>query len=317
MKSISLVIPCFNEEEAIPLFFNETEKIKDKLRDYQLNYWFINDGSADKTLDVLRNLNIRVPQRVHYISFSRNFGKEAAIYAGLKEATGNYVTVMDVDLQDPPEFLPLMLAGIEDEGYDMVGARRVDRKGEPKIRSFFSNCFYKFINKLSNTQFVTGARDYRMMTRQVIQSVLQISEYNRFSKGIFSWVGFNTKYIEYSNRDRAAGSTNWSFWQLVRYSIEGIVNFSEKPLAIASYVGLISFILSVLAIIFIVVRKIFFGGSAYGWASLISVVLMIGGIQLLCLGILGKYIGNIYLETKKRPLYLIKEKDNRTYFKDK
>ncbi|KRN82023.1 glycosyltransferase family 2 protein [Ligilactobacillus acidipiscis] len=312
MKSISLVIPCFNEEETIPLFFKETEKIKNKLRGYQLNYWFINDGSTDKTLKVLRNLNSSQAQRVHYVSFSKNFGKEAAIYAGLREAAGDYIAVMDVDLQDPPEFLPTMLAGIEDEGYDMVGARRVDRKGEPKIRSFFANCFYKFINKLSNTQFVTGARDYRLMTRQVVNAVIQISEYNRFSKGIFSWVGFNTKYIEYSNRDRSAGTTNWSFWQLVRYSIEGIVNFSEKPLAIASYVGLTSFVLSILAIIFIVVRKIIFGGSAYGWASLISVILMIGGIQLLCLGILGKYIGNIYLETKKRPIYLIKEKDNQT-----
>ncbi|GBG95719.1 bactoprenol glucosyl transferase [Ligilactobacillus salitolerans] len=310
MKIISVVVPCHNEEKTIPLFFKETEKIKKDLHGYQLNYWFVNDGSTDKTLDVLRNLNSTDPERVHYLSFSRNFGKEAALYAGLREANGDYVAVMDVDLQDPPSLLPVMLSGIEDDGYDAVGARRINRQGEPRIRSFFSKLFYLFINRLSNTEFVPGARDYRLMTRQVVDAVIQISEYNRFSKGIFSWVGFNTKYLEYVNQERVAGTTNWSFWQLIHYSIEGIVNFSEKPLAIASYVGLSSFIVSVLAIIFIIIRKLFFGGSAYGWASMISVILMIGGIQLLCLGILGKYIGNIYLETKKRPIYLIKEKDN-------
>lgn len=310
MKSISLIVPCFDEEESIPIFFETTEKIKEALRGYHLEYWFINDGSRDSTLQVLRELQKKKPMSVHYISFSRNFGKEAALYAGLKECTGDYIAVMDVDLQDPPEFLPKMLAGIEDEGYDIVGARRTTRSGEPKIRSFFSNQFYRFINKISNTHFVPGARDFRLMTRQVVNAVIQISEYNRFSKGIFSWVGFNTKYISYDNHSRIAGKTTWSFWQLFRYSIEGIINFSEKPLAIASYVGLASFLLSIIAIIFIIIRKIVFGGSAYGWASLISVILMIGGVQLFCLGILGKYIGNIYLETKKRPLYLIKEKDN-------
>ncbi len=314
MKHISVIVPCFNEEESIPLFFEETEKIKNKLRGYELDYWFINDGSSDHTLDVLRKLNQQNPKKIHYISFSRNFGKEAALYAGLREANGDYVAVMDVDLQDPPEFLPTMLAGIEDEGFDIVGARRVNRKGEPKIRSFFSNQFYKFINSLSNTEFVAGARDFRLMTRQVVNAIIQISEYNRFSKGIFSWVGFKTKYIEYGNRNRAKGDTTWSFWQLVRYSIEGIVNFSEKPLSIASYLGLTSFVFSILAILFIILRKLIFGGSVNGWASMISVILMIGGIQLLCLGILGKYIGNIYLETKKRPIYLIKEKDNQKDF---
>lgn len=310
MKSISLVVPCFNEEQTIPIFYKQTEKIKSHLRGYKLNYWFINDGSSDNTLQELRKLNKQDPDRIHYISFSRNFGKEASLYAGLKETNDDYVAVMDVDLQDPPEFLPKMLAGIEDEGYDIVGARRVSRKGEPPIRSFFSKQFYKLINKLSNTQFVPGVRDFRLMTRQVVNAVIQISEYNRFSKGIFSWVGFNTKYLEYNNRNRSAGNTTWSFWQLFLYSIEGIINFSEKPLAIASYVGSGSFILSVLAILFIVIRKFVYGGSVNGWASLISVILMLGGIQLLCLGILGRYIGNIYLETKKRPLYLIKEKDN-------
>lgn len=310
MKSISLIIPCFNEEESIPLFFEATEKIKKDLRGHQLNYWFINDGSSDNTLQELRKLQAKHSSRVHYLSFSRNFGKEAALYAGLKECDGDYVAVMDVDLQDPPELLGKMLAGIEDEDYDIVGARRVTRTGEPKIRSFFSKSFYKFINKLSNTEFVPGARDFRLMTRQVVNAVIQISEYNRFSKGIFSWVGFKTKYLTYNNQNRIAGKTTWSLWQLFSYSIEGIINFSEKPLAIASYVGLTSFLLSIVAIIFIIIRKLLFGGSAYGWASLISVILMIGGIQLLCLGILGKYIGNIYLETKKRPVYLIKEKDH-------
>lgn len=310
MKCISLIIPCFNEEASIPLFFEATEKIKPQLRGYQLEYWFINDGSTDKTLYELRLLQQNHPDEVHYVSFSRNFGKEAALFAGLTSATGDYVAVMDVDLQDPPEFLPQMLAGIEDEGYDIVGARRTSRTGEPWIRSFFSKLFYKFINKISETKFVPGVRDYRLMTRQVVDSIISVSEYNRFSKGIFSWVGFNTKYIEYHNHNRVAGETTWSFWQLFSYSIEGIINFSEKPLAIASYVGLGSFMVSILSLIFIIVRKLLFGGSAYGWASLISVVLMIGGIQLLCLGILGKYIGNIYLETKGRPLYLIKEQDN-------
>lgn len=310
MKCISLIIPCFNEEASIPLFFEATEKIKPQLRGYQLEYWFINDGSTDKTLYELRLLQQNHPDEVHYVSFSRNFGKEAALFAGLTSATGDYVAVMDVDLQDPPEFLPQMLAGIEDEWYDIVGARRTSRTGEPWIRSFFSKLFYKFINKISETKFVPGVRDYRLMTRQVVDSIISVSEYNRFSKGIFSWVGFNTKYIEYHNHNRVAGETTWSFWQLFSYSIEGIINFSEKPLAIASYVGLGSFMVSILALIFIIVRKLLFGGSAYGWASLISVVLMIGGIQLLCLGILGKYIGNIYLETKGRPLYLIKEQDN-------
>lgn len=317
MNSITLIIPCFNEEDAIPIFYKETEKIKKDLRGYQLEYLFINDGSTDHTLQTLRDLHSSFPDKIHYVSFTKNFGKEAAIYAGLRESSGDYVAVMDVDLQDPPEFLPLMLKGIEDENYDMVGACRVNRQGEPKIRSFFANQFYKLINKLSDTQFVPGVRDFRLMTREVVNSVIQISEYNRFSKGIFSWIGYNTKYLEYTNRKRVAGETNWSFWQLVRYSIEGIINFSEKPLAIASYVGLGSFIVSIIAIIFIVIRKLLFGGSAYGWASMISVILMIGGIQLLCLGILGKYIGNIYLETKKRPLYLIKEKDNTNNYEHK
>lgn len=307
-KLISLVVPCFNEEETIPLFFKAVEEVKPLLRGYEIEYLFVNDGSKDQTLAVLRQLHEKYKKSVHYISFSRNFGKEAALYAGLQSTTGDFVAVMDVDLQDPPEQLVDMLAGIEDEGYDIVGTRRVDRKGEPVIRSFFSNMFYKVINKMSDTQFLNGVRDFRLMTRQVVDAILQMSEYNRFSKGLFSWVGFSTKYLEYSNVDRVAGETSWSFWGLFKYSLEGIINFSETPLALASYTGLFSCFGSIIAIIFIVLRKLIYGGSVNGWASLISIVLFIGGLQLFCLGIVGRYIGNIYLEVKNRPLYIIQEK---------
>ncbi|ANK62557.1 bactoprenol glucosyl transferase [Loigolactobacillus backii] len=308
MKKISLIVPCFNEQETIPLFYPTLEKIKPQLRGYELEYWFINDGSKDDTLIELQKLQSQDPNQVHFISFSRNFGKEAALYAGLKAVNGDYVAVMDVDLQDPPDQLPEMLAGIEDEGYDIVGTRRKNRQGEPKIRSFFSDLFYKVINKISSTEILNGVRDYRLMTRQVVNAILEMSEYNRFSKGIFSWVGFDTKYLEYENRDRSAGNTSWSFWKLFRYSIEGIVDFSDAPLSIASFIGLFSFVIAAIALIFIVIRQLIVGGSVAGWASLVSIVLMIGGLQLLCLGIVGRYIGNIYLETKKRPIYIIKEK---------
>lgn len=307
-KIISLVVPCFNEQETIPLFYETVEQIKPQLRGYEVEYYFINDGSSDNTLNILRKLHENNKKDVHYVSFSRNFGKEAALYAGLKSVTGDYVAVMDVDLQDPPEQLCPMLAGIEDEGYDIVGTRRTDRKGEPVIRSFFSKLFYKMINKISHTQFIDGVRDFRLMTRQVVNSILEMSEYNRFSKGLFSWVGFKTKYLEYTNQDRIAGKTSWTFWGLFKYSVEGIINFSEAPLYIASYVGTGSFIISVISLIFIVCRKLLFGGSVNGWASLVSVILLIGGIQLFCLGILGRYVGNIYLEVKRRPIYIIQEK---------
>lgn len=307
-KMISLVIPCYNEEETIPLFYKEIQKVKLRLKDAQLEYIFVNDGSMDGTLEVLRDLCKKDPEEVHYISFSRNFGKEAALYAGLKEASGDLVAVMDVDLQDPPEMLIPMLDGIQNEGYDIVGTRRVDRHGEPIIRSFFSKLFYKLINEISHTQFVSGVRDFRLMKRQVVDAILEMSEYNRFSKGLFSWVGFNTKYLEYTNRNRVAGKTSWSLWALLKYSLTGIINFSEAPLYLASYIGTGSFLVSVIALIFIVCRKLFFGGSVNGWASMISVILFIGGIQLLCLGILGRYIGSIYLEVKKRPIYIVKEK---------
>lgn len=308
VKTISLVVPCFNEEETLPLFYKALQQVKPTLRGAALEYWFVNDGSRDQTLAELRKLQQKDPQQVHYISFSRNFGKEAALYAGLQATTGDYVAVMDADLQDPPEQLAEMLAGIEDDGYDVVGTRRVDREGEPAIRSFFSNAFYWFINKISSTPIENGVRDFRLMTRQVVDAILSMAEYNRFSKGIFSWVGFKTKYLTYQNRDRVAGSTSWSFWKLFSYSIDGIVDFSDAPLVLASFIGIASFIVALLAMIFIIVRKLIFGDPVIGWASLASIVLMIGGLQLFCLGILGKYIGNIYLEAKHRPIYIIKEK---------
>lgn len=307
-KMISIIVPCYNEEQTVSLFYSAVEEIKFQLRGYQIEYYFINDGSADRTLDVLRKLYKNNPEHVHYISFSRNFGKEAALYAGLKHVTGDYIAVMDADLQDPPEQLPKMLSGIEDENYDIVGTRRITRKGEPIIRSFFSNLFYKLINHISNTQMIAGVRDYRLMTRQVVNAILEMSEYNRFSKGIFSWVGFNTKYLTYQNRDRVAGKTSWSFWNLFKYSLDGIVAFSEAPLAVASFIGLFSFLVSIVALLYIVIRKLLIGGSVNGWASMVSILLMIGGLQLLCLGIVGRYIGNIYLEVKNRPVYIIKEK---------
>ncbi|KRL02165.1 glycosyltransferase family 2 protein [Liquorilactobacillus capillatus] len=307
-KLISLVVPCYNEQETVPLFYKALEKVKGQLRGNELEYIFIDDGSKDATLKELKALQQRDPQHVHYVSFSRNFGKESALYAGLTYATGDYVSVMDVDLQDPPEQLAEMLAGIEDEGYDVVGTRRMDRSGEPPIRSFFSNMFYKIINKISNTPILDGVRDYRLMTRQVVDAILKLSEYNRFSKGLFSWVGFKTKYLEYQNRDRVAGNTSWSFWKLFGYSLDGIVNFSDTPLSIASFVGFFSFAGSGVAMIFIIMRKLFYGGSVDGWASLVTIILLVGGMQLFCLGIVGKYIANIYLEAKHRPVYIVREK---------
>ncbi|EJN55167.1 glycosyltransferase family 2 protein [Loigolactobacillus coryniformis] len=307
-KKLSLVVPCFNEEKTVPLFYAALQDVKPTLRGAELEYWFINDGSEDGTLDILRDLQQKDPQQVHYISFSRNFGKEAALYAGLQATTGDYVAVMDADLQDPPEQLAEMLAGIEDEGYDVVGTRRIDRGGEPMIRSFFANGFYWFINKISSTPIKNGVRDFRLMTRQVVDAVLSMSEYNRFSKGILSWVGFKTKYLSYENRDRVGGKTSWSFWKLLRYSIDGIIDFSDAPLNLATLVGFLSFLVSLMGVVFVIVRKIIYGGSVTGWASMVSIILMIGGLQLLCLGILGKYIGSIYLEAKKRPIYIIKEK---------
>ncbi len=305
-KKLSIVVPCYNEEETIRPFLEATKKVEQAMADNLVfDYIFVNDGSKDNTLEVLRQVSNEF-SNVHYLSFSRNFGKEAALLAGLENATGDLVTVMDVDLQDPPEMLVDMYNLIQN-GYDVVGTRRADRKGEPVIRSIFAKMFYKIINAVSDTEMVDGARDFRLMTRQVIDSILELNEVNRFSKGIFSWVGFNVTYLPYENRERVAGETSWNFWSLLRYSIEGFINFSDAPLNFSIWSGLISFCLSVLGILFVVIRKLTIGGSVTGWASLVSIMLFIGGIQLLSLGIIGKYISKIFLETKKRPVYIIKE----------
>ena len=303
--TISVVIPCFNEEDSIPFFYSEMERIQIEMKK-KFEYIFINDGSTDNTLSVLRRLNASNPN-VHYLSFSRNFGKEAALYAGLQRATGDYVTVMDADLQDPPELLIEMYAKIQ-EGYDVVGTRRADRKGEPPIRSFFAKAFYWLINKISDTEMVDGARDFRLMTRQVVDAILELKEVNRFSKGLFSWIGFDVAYVSYENRERVAGETSWSFWKLLNYSLDGFINFSEVPLKLATWAGTFSFLISLVGILFVVIRKLTIGGSVAGWASLVSIILFIGGIQLLALGIIGNYISKIFLETKKRPVYIVKEK---------
>ncbi|MGX7172971.1 glycosyltransferase family 2 protein [Enterococcus ratti] len=300
---ISIIVPCFNEEKTIPLFFDEVEKFKGE---HEFEYLFIDDGSSDGTLQVIKRLSKNY-EYVRFVSFSRNFGKEAALYAGLKASTGELITVMDVDLQDPPELLPKMIEKILTSEIDCVGTRRSTRDGEPVLRSFFAKRFYQLINKISDTEMVDGARDFRLMTRQMVDAVLELTEYNRFSKGLFSWVGFKTEYISFENRERVAGETSWSFWKLFNYSIDGIVNFSDVPLTIASFVGALACAISGIAILFIILRALFFGDPTAGWPSMVSIFLFIGGIQLLCLGIIGKYIGKIFLETKQRPVYIIRE----------
>lgn len=303
---LSIVVPCFNEEESLPYFVKEVEDVGNSIS-HSIEYIFVNDGSKDDTLKSLRELHQKMPDRVRYISFSRNFGKESALYAGLQAASGDLITLMDADLQDPPELLPQMIERIETSDIDCVGTRRQDRKGEPAIRSFFARLFYKLVNKFGDTEMIDGARDFRLMTRPMVDSILSMTEYNRFSKGIFSWVGFNTEYISYENRERIAGDSSWSFWSLFKYSIDGIVNFSDAPLTLAALIGSISCIAAVIALIFIVFRALLFGDPTSGWPSLASIVLFVGGLQLLFLGIIGKYIGKIFLETKKRPIYIVKE----------
>lgn len=308
MKKISIVVPCYNEEESIPLFFPAVEKVVNKM-DVQVEYWFVNDGSSDNTLNELRKLHSEYPDRVHYISFSRNFGKESAIYAGLQASTGDYVVDMDVDLQDPPEFLPTMYDLLQTGDWDCIGTRRVDRTGEAKIKSFLSDMFYKCINRISNTQIIPGARDYRMMTRQMVNAVLEMKEYSRFSKGIFSWVGFRTKYLDYHNIERVAGETDWTTWKLFKYAFDGIADFSQAPLNVAVWIGSASFILSIIGIIAVIVRHIIDPTAAvFGWASMVSIILFIGGLQLLCIGIIGRYVGKIFLQVKNRPIYIVQEK---------
>lgn len=307
MKRLSVIVPCYNESESLPLFWAEMQKIEERLSfALQFEYWFIDDGSSDATLPFLRQL-AQGEKKVHYLALSRNFGKEAALLAGLEACQGELVTVMDADLQDPPSLLLSLYEKLQ-EGYDVVGTRRRDRRGEPLLRSAFAKLFYWLINQMSGTEMVDGVRDFRLMTRQVVDSILALGEVNRFSKGIFSWVGYRTTYIAYDNHERVAGKTSWHFWQLLKYSLDGFINFSEVPLNLAIWAGTGAFLTSLLGILFVVVRRLLFGDPVAGWASLVSIILFIGGIQLLCLGIIGKYIAKIFLETKKRPVYIVKEK---------
>ncbi|PKM63322.1 MAG: glycosyltransferase [Firmicutes bacterium HGW-Firmicutes-21] len=303
---ISVVVPCYNEQEALPFFYDEMVRVASSMVGVEIEMLFVDDGSRDKTLDTLRELSAR-DKRVRYISFSRNFGKEAAMYAGLENSAGDFVAIMDADLQDPPSLLPEMYRAVKEEGYDSVATRRSTRKGEPPIRTFFAKVFYKIINKISKVELVPGARDYRLMSRRMVESVLSLSEYNRFSKGIFAWVGFKTKWLSYENIERVAGKTTWSFFKLFKYSLECIIAFSTAPLAISSLFGFFFCILAVIGIIFVIARQIIWGGSAYGWASTVCIILFVGGVQLFTIGILGQYLSRTYLETKKRPIYLVAE----------
>lgn len=307
MKKISIIVPCYNEEQAIPFFYEEITKISKTMKT-NFEYIFVNDGSKDNTIQVVKEY-AKKDKKIKYIHFSRNFGKEAAMLAGLKQSTGDYIAIMDADLQDPPALLPEMLEILEnkDSDYDCVGTRRVTRKGEPPIRSFFARMFYKIINKMSKVEMVDGARDYRLMTRQMVNSILELQEYNRYSKGLFQFVGYNTKWLEYENIERVAGETKWSFWKLFLYALEGIIAFTTIPLAISSLMGIIFCLISFIMIIVIIVRTLIYGDPTSGWPSLVCIIFFVSGIQLFCLGIMSQYLSKTYLETKKRPIYIIKE----------
>lgn len=306
---ITAVVPCYNEEESLPYFWLEIKKVAGIMLDaYNVDFeiLFINDGSKDNTLNLFRSF-AQEDKRVRYVSFSRNFGKESAIYAGLQNSTGDYVAVMDADMQDPPALLPQMYEALQNDEYDSVATRRVNRTGEPLVRSFFARCFYKIINKISDSDIVDGARDYRLMKRKMVDAILSMGEYNRFSKGIFGWVGFRTKWLPYENVERVAGETKWSFWKLFLYSIQGIVAFSTAPLAIASVAGILMCLFAFAMIIYIVTKTLILGDPVGGWPSLACMIMFMGGIQLLCMGILGQYLAKMYLETKHRPIYIVAE----------
>ncbi|MBO4501697.1 MAG: glycosyltransferase family 2 protein [Clostridia bacterium] len=305
-KLISAIVPCYNEEEAIPFFYEEITRVASQMTNNDFEFVFVDDGSTDKTLEVLREYAKKDP-RVRYISFSRNFGKEAAMYAGLENAKGDYVSIMDADLQDPPSLLPEMLSYIENEGYDSVSTRRSSRKGEPPIRSLFAHVFYGIINKISKVKMTPGARDFSLMKRKVVDAILSLPEYNRFTKGIFNWVGFKVKWLSYDNIKRVAGKTKWSFWKLFKYSIECIVAFSTAPLALASFFGFLFCFVALIGILVILIRYCAGAPSVSGWVSTLCVVLFAGGVQLFCTGILGTYLSRTYLETKSRPLYIAAE----------
>lgn len=304
MKKLSIIVPCFNEEESIPYFYDEVKKVTNDM-DIKLELIFVDDGSRDKTLEVIKSKTD--DKEVKYISFSRNFGKEAAMYAGLSMASGDYVTIMDVDLQDPPSLLPEMVRLIEEEGYDCVATKSTSRNGYSFLRKTFTKWFYDIIGKMSKTEMVPGARDYRLMTRQMVEAVLSMKEYNRYSKGLFSFVGFKTKWIEFENKERVAGTTKWNFWKLFSYALDGIVGFSTAPLTMAAFIGVLFCLIAFIMIIVIIVKTLAFGDPTSGWPSLACIIFMVSGIQLLCLGVIGEYLAKMYLEVKQRPIYIIKE----------
>lgn len=306
MEKLTLIVPCYNEEEALPYFYEEVCKVAGELTNYEIELLFVNDGSKDNTLQVIKGF-AETDARVKYLSFSRNFGKEGAMYAGFCNASGDLVAVMDADMQDPPSLLPQMLQLIESGEYDSVATRRVTRKGEPKLRSFFARLFYKIMGKISDADIVDGARDFRLMKRKMVDAIIAMGETNRFSKGIFGWIGFRTYWLEYENVERVAGETKWSFWKLFKYSLEGITNFSDAPLKIASWSGIFFTFISVVAMLFVFIRALCFGDSVAGWPSTICIILFIGGVQLFCLGIIGQYISKVFRETKKRPIYIVAE----------
>ena len=303
--SLSIIVPCYNEEEMISIFFNEVEAMR---LPFKYEYIFVDDGSSDTTLKEIKQVYEQAMDKVRFISFSRNFGKEAGIYAGLKASRGDYIVLMDVDLQDPPELLPKMYQLLmEETDLDCVGTRRTTRHGEPPIRSLFAKSFYKIMDAISETEIVDGARDYRMMTRAMVDSILELTEYNRFSKGIFSWVGYNTKYLEFENRERVKGETTWSFWGLFKYSIDGIISFSTVPLTVVSFIGMAIFLISIVLAIIFAIRTLVFANPVEGWTSLVVIILGLGGIQTFALGVIGQYLGKAFLETKKRPIFIAKE----------
>lgn len=306
MSKITVVVPCYNEEQSLHFFYEEMERVAAEMKENTFEYLFVDDGSKDRTLECIKELKEK-DEKVRYVSFSRNFGKEAAIYAGLSHASGDYVAIMDADLQDPPSLLPEMYRAVTEEGYDSAATRRVTRKGEPPIRSFFARRFYHIMNKISDVELMDGARDYRLMNRAYVNALLEMGEYNRFSKGLFGWVGFKIKWLEFENVERVAGETKWSFWKLFKYSLDGIVAFSSMPLYLASWLGAGMCGVSVLAIIFIIVRQLLFRNSVDGWASMVCIIILIGGLQLLSIGILGLYLSKTYLEVKHRPIYIARE----------
>lgn len=312
MSLLTVVVPCYNEEAVLPLFYKEISRTMDDFKntddEVEFELLFIDDGSKDKTLEMIKEFRDK-DERVHYVSFSRNFGKEAGIYAGLENSHGDYVVIMDADLQDPPSLLPEMYKALKEEGYDSAATRRVTRKGEPPVRSFFARLFYKIMNRMTDLEIMDGARDYRIMTRTMVNAVLDMKEYNRFTKGIYSWVGFKTRWFDYENMERAAGETKWNFWKLLMYSFEGFVGFSTAPLTFAALIGLTFTILSFIMIVFIVVRTLLYGDPTSGWPSMICIIVFLSGVQLFCIGVVGQYLAKTYLETKDRPIYIAREKE--------